>query len=217
MGTVIANKPLLDALAGIHGPIPPIWLMRQAGRYLPEYRSIRARAESFLDLCFDPQRAAEITLQPIRRFGFDAAILFSDILVVPHALGQRVSFEEGGGPRLDAIKDPGALKRSSRKYRPRSARTGLRGHWQGETRFAAGGGAFGFLRCALDIGDVHDRGTRYRGSASGAAICVSVSGRIPHTDRNIGRGVGELSGPAIQSWRRCSPGFRYVGRNFAGR
>jgi len=84
--------------------------MRQAGRYLPEYRAIRAKAKSFLDLCFDPQRAADVTLQPIRRFGFDAAILFSDILVVPHALGQRVSFEEGGGPQLDAIKDPSALK-----------------------------------------------------------------------------------------------------------
>jgi len=110
VGTVIANKPVLGVLAGIRASIPPIWLMRQAGRYLPEYRAIRAKAKSFLDLCFDPQRAADVTLQPIRRFGFDAAILFSDILVVPHALGQRVSFEEGGGPQLDAIKDPSALK-----------------------------------------------------------------------------------------------------------
>jgi uroporphyrinogen decarboxylase len=85
--------------------------MRQAGRYLPEYRALRAKAEGFLDLCFDPERAAEITLQPIRRFGFDAAILFSDILVVPHALGQRVTFAEGEGPRLDALKDPSALGR----------------------------------------------------------------------------------------------------------
>jgi len=83
--------------------------MRQAGRYLPEYRAIRGQAENFLDLCFDPKRAAEITLQPIRRFGFDAAIIFSDILVVPHALGQRVTFEDGEGPRLDALKDPSAL------------------------------------------------------------------------------------------------------------
>ena len=83
--------------------------MRQAGRYLPEYRAIREKAASFLDLCFDPERAAEITLQPIRRFGFDAAILFSDILVVPHALGQRVTFEEGEGPRLDALQTPAAV------------------------------------------------------------------------------------------------------------
>jgi uroporphyrinogen decarboxylase len=83
--------------------------MRQAGRYLPEYREIRGQAEDFLDLCFDSKRAAEITLQPIRRFGFDAAIIFSDILVVPHALGQRVMFGEGEGPRLNGLKDPSAL------------------------------------------------------------------------------------------------------------
>lgn len=85
--------------------------MRQAGRYLPEYRKIRERAESFLSLCFNPQLAAEVTLQPIRRFGFDAAIIFSDILVVPHALGQRVSFEVGEGPRLDALSESDALGR----------------------------------------------------------------------------------------------------------
>jgi uroporphyrinogen decarboxylase len=105
----LENKPLLRVLAGTREPNPPIWLMRQAGRYLPEYRAIRQKAENFLDLCFDPRRAAEITLQPIRRFGFDAAILFSDILVVPHALGQRVTFEEGEGPQLDALKEPSML------------------------------------------------------------------------------------------------------------
>jgi len=82
---------------------PPIWLMRQAGRYLPEYRAVRAEAGSFLDLCRDPERAAEVTLQPIRRFDFDAAIVFSDILMVPYALGRDVRFLEGEGPRLDPI------------------------------------------------------------------------------------------------------------------
>jgi uroporphyrinogen decarboxylase len=82
---------------------PPIWLMRQAGRYLPEYREIRAKASSFLDFCYTPHLSVEATLQPIRRFGFDAAILFSDILVVPDALGQKVSFEAGEGPRLEPI------------------------------------------------------------------------------------------------------------------
>ena len=101
----------MRVLAGESLSVPPIWLMRQAGRYLPEYRKIRERAESFLSLCFNPQLAAEVTLQPIRRFGFDAAIIFSDILVVPHALGQRVSFEVGEGPRLDALSEPDALGR----------------------------------------------------------------------------------------------------------
>ena len=110
-----AIKPLLHVLAGRRCAAPPIWLMRQAGRYLPEYRAIREQAGSFLDLCFDAKRAAEVTLQPIRRFGFDAAILFSDILVVPHALGQRVSFVEGEGPRLDALKEPAALDKLRRE------------------------------------------------------------------------------------------------------
>jgi uroporphyrinogen decarboxylase len=106
-----AKKPLLRVLSGQRESIPPIWLMRQAGRYLPEYRAMREKAGGFLDLCLDAKRAAEITLQPIRRFGFDAAILFSDILMVPHALGQRVSFVEGEGPQLDALEDPAALNR----------------------------------------------------------------------------------------------------------
>lgn len=82
---------------------PPIWLMRQAGRYLPEYRATRAEAGSFLDLCYSPSFATEVTLQPIRRYGFDAAILFSDILVIPDALDRNVRFEEGHGPRLEPI------------------------------------------------------------------------------------------------------------------
>jgi uroporphyrinogen decarboxylase len=105
------KKPLLRVLGGECLPSPPIWLMRQAGRYLPEYRAVRERAENFLDLCFNPKLAAEITLQPIRRFGFDAAILFSDILVVAHALGQRVTFETGEGPRLDALTEPADFTR----------------------------------------------------------------------------------------------------------
>ena len=85
--------------------------MRQAGRYLPEYRAIRRKVDNFLDLCFNPKLAAEVTLQPIRRFAFDAAILFSDILVIPHALGQRVSFQQAEGPRLEALKDERALRK----------------------------------------------------------------------------------------------------------
>ena len=97
------SKPLLDVLSGERGAPPPVWMMRQAGRYLAEYRAVRAKAGSFLSLCFNPELAAELTLQPIRRFGFDAAILFSDILVIPYALGRDVRFVEGEGPRLDPL------------------------------------------------------------------------------------------------------------------
>ncbi len=103
------DKLLLRTLRGDTASRPPFWLMRQAGRYLPEYRKLRAETGSFLDLCLTPQAALEATMQPIRRYGMDAAILFSDILMVPHGLGQHVSFEEGRGPVLDALAGPGAL------------------------------------------------------------------------------------------------------------
>ena len=108
-GTASPKKRLLKALAGETQKRPPIWLMRQAGRYLPEYRQVRDVAGSFLNLCYTPELAEEVTLQPIRRFGFDAAILFSDILVVPDALGQEVAFKEGEGPVLRPITEPGQL------------------------------------------------------------------------------------------------------------
>ena len=96
----LETRPLLAVLKGERRDPPPVWLMRQAGRYLPEYRDLRARKGGFLELAYDSEAAAEITLQPIRRFGFDGAILFSDILVIPHALGQNLRFEAGEGPRL---------------------------------------------------------------------------------------------------------------------
>ena len=101
-------KPLLNVLNGQREAIPPVWMMRQAGRYLPEYRAVREKAGGFLDLCFNPEFAADVTLQPVRRFGFDAAILFSDILVIPLALGRKLWFVEGEGPRLDPLADPKA-------------------------------------------------------------------------------------------------------------
>ncbi|PSO26964.1 uroporphyrinogen decarboxylase [Bradyrhizobium sp. MOS002] len=100
------TKPFLEVLSGRRQPVPPLWMMRQAGRYLPEYRDVRAKAGGFLDLCFTPELAAEVTLQPIRRFAFDAAIIFSDILVIPYALGRDVRFEAGEGPRLDPLDTP---------------------------------------------------------------------------------------------------------------
>jgi uroporphyrinogen decarboxylase len=117
--TSVGQKLLLDVLNGAVLDVPPMWLMRQAGRYLPEYRALRAEKGGFLELAYDSDCACEITLQPIRRFGFDGAILFSDILVVPHAMGQDLWFEAGEGPRLapklvesnwrDLVPQPGRL------------------------------------------------------------------------------------------------------------
>ncbi|MGI9435966.1 MAG: uroporphyrinogen decarboxylase [Geminicoccaceae bacterium] len=104
----------LQTLAGEASSPPPIWLMRQAGRYLPEYRAVRAEAKGFLDLCYTPDFAVEVTLQPIRRYGFDAAILFSDILVVPDALGCEVNFVQGEGPKLETFRDGTAVSRLSK-------------------------------------------------------------------------------------------------------
>ena len=97
----MTEKTILRALKGETLPTPPIWMMRQAGRYLPEYRATRAQAGDFLSLCYNPELAAEVTLQPIRRYGFDAAILFADILLVPQALGPKLWFAEGEGPRME--------------------------------------------------------------------------------------------------------------------
>jgi uroporphyrinogen decarboxylase len=110
-GSLTRERRFLVPFEGSALSPPPVWLMRQAGRYLPEYKATRTEAGSFLQLCYNPRLAAEVTLQPIRRYGFDAAILFSDILVVPDALGQGVTFAEGEGPRLDPIRDVKGLQR----------------------------------------------------------------------------------------------------------
>lgn len=116
------TKPLLRVLAGQTLPIPPIWLMRQAGRYLPEYRALRETVGGFLDLCLTPELAAEVTLQPLRRFSLDAAILFSDILIVPYALGQPLEYREGEGPVLEPVRSSATITaRSDADFRDRIA------------------------------------------------------------------------------------------------
>ncbi len=105
------GKPILEVLSGKTPSRRPVWLMRQAGRYLPEYRELRAKAENFLNLCMTPEWATEITLQPIRRFDFDAAILFADILLIPMALGQKLEFREGEGPVLETVTDENSILR----------------------------------------------------------------------------------------------------------
>lgn len=109
------EKPILQVLKRSKPDVRPVWLMRQAGRYLPEYRALRSEAKNFLNLCLTPDWATEITLQPIRRFGFDAAILFADILLVPMALGVKLEFREGEGPVLDKITDENAIQRLNYK------------------------------------------------------------------------------------------------------
>ncbi len=109
-------KKLLSVLKGEPAAVPPLWLMRQAGRYLPEYRALRAKAGNFIQFCLTPDVAAEVTLQPVTRFDLDAAILFADILLIPHALGQKVWFVEGEGPRLEPVRDIAAL--AALAYRP---------------------------------------------------------------------------------------------------
>ena len=106
------KSSLTSVLRGKVVDPPPLWLMRQAGRYLPEYRQLRAKAGGFVELCLDPVAAAEVTLQPITRFDLDAAIIFSDILIVPHALGSKLWFEEGEGPRLEPLSDRAALAKT---------------------------------------------------------------------------------------------------------
>ena len=118
------RPPLLRALAGETLPRPPVWLMRQAGRYLPEYRELRAKAPDFITFCLSPLEAAEVTLQPMRRFPMDAAIVFADILLIPLALGQKVWFEAGEGPKLGPL--------------PSNARAGA-GHGRGHRPAGAGG------------------------------------------------------------------------------
>ena len=107
------TKKIISALQGNIFEKPPFWFMRQAGRYLPEYREVRATASNFLELCYSPEKAAAITLQPLQRYDMDAAIIFSDILVLPDALGQKVEFLEGKGPILEPISNEIDLKRLS--------------------------------------------------------------------------------------------------------
>ncbi len=163
----VGTKPLLRVLEGKREAVPPVWMMRQAGRYLPEYRAVREKAGGFLDLCFNPELAAEVTLQPVRRFGFDAAILFSDILVVPLALGRKVWFVEGEGPRLEPLEDAKALMAVRREADEKVLAPIYETVRRVKAELKPRNGVDRILRRAMDGGDLHDRRPGHRRSGAG--------------------------------------------------
>jgi uroporphyrinogen decarboxylase len=215
-------KPLLRALAGETMPSPPWWLMRQAGRYLPEYRAVRRQVPDFVALCSNPMLAAELTLQPIRRYGMDGAILFSDILMLPHALGQPLAFRDGEGPVLEPIRDTSGigrldLARASRRLAPvfeavnrvaaalgrQTALIGFAGSpWTVATYMVEGGASRDFRRV---------KGWSYRDPAGfGALIDLLIEGTVLVLTGQIEAGAevvqlfdswaGVLPEPGFERW-----------------
>jgi uroporphyrinogen decarboxylase len=204
----LETPKLLRVLKGERETVPPVWLMRQAGRYLPEYRALRAEKGGFLELMTDSEAAAEITLQPIERFGFDGAILFADILTIPHALGQDLRFEAGEGPRLspplvDAALDGlraaperlepvyGTVRRVRAALSPQTAFLGFAGSpWTVATYMVAGQGS-------RDQGET--RRYAYRDPAAfGAIIDAIVTATIDYLSKQIDAGVDAVQ--LFDSW-----------------
>ena len=209
------TKPLLRALSGETLSMPPWWLMRQAGRYLPEYRQIRAKARDFVELCLNPALAAELTLQPVRRYDMDGAILFSDILMLPHALGQKLAYHEGLGPVLEPIEDHGGIarldldraisrlepvletvQRVSEALGPRTALIGFAGSpWTVVTYMVEGGSSKDFRRV---------KSWAYRDPQGfGALIEVLIEGTIEHLAGQIEAGAELVQ--LFDSWAGVLP------------
>jgi uroporphyrinogen decarboxylase len=205
-----SGTPLERAFNRQPNVVPPIWLMRQAGRYLPEYREIRAQTASFLDFCYTPRLSVEATLQPIRRFGFDAAILFSDILVIPDALGQHVSFEAGEGPRLEPVDSAARLSALRGEIDPGRLAPVFEAIEQVRTRLPENVGLLGFCGAPWTVASymVAGRGTPDLGPARllayrdpelfQALIDRLVEASIAYLDRQIEAGVDAVQ--IFDSW-----------------
>ena len=204
-------KPLLRVLGRQREAIPPVWMMRQAGRYLPEYRAVREKAGGFLDLCFNPELAAEVTLQPVRRFGFDAAILFSDILVIPLALGRKLWFVEGEGPRLEPLADAKAVM----ALRPQADQKVLAPIYETVRRVKGELGPkttlIGFCGAPWTVATYMVAGEGTPDQAPARRLRRASRRRFSTSDRLSGRCIDRLSGAAIGSRRRCGADFRYLG------
>lgn len=214
-------KPVIDALQGRRPKTPPLWLMRQAGRYLPEYRKVRAQAKDFLDLCYAPELAAEVTLQPIRRFGFDAAIIFADILLVPHALGQPLWFEDGHGPRMTPLEGAKSLSALSLdRVVPHlkpvyEAVERVRGELSAETALIGFAGAPWTVATYMCEGagssdQAAARGWAYRdGAGFGELIELLVEATIMHLKAQVSAGADALQ--IFDTWAGAldEPGFQH--------
>ncbi len=210
------TKPLLEVLAGRRVDPPPVWLMRQAGRYLPEYREVRARAADFLSLCYTPELAVEVTLQPLRRFRLDAAILFSDILVVPHALGIPVDFVEGEGPRVARLDptqslppfDPEAFDRHLAPVYETVARLAAALQGRREALIGFAGAPWTLAAYLLEGGSSRDfAGARTLAWAQPAfvdALIARLTEAVVHfLDRQIAAGAEAVQ--LFDSWAGCLP------------
>ncbi len=205
------RRKLIRVLEGETVSPPPIWLMRQAGRYLPEYRATRAEAGSFLDLCYSPSFATEVTLQPIRRYGFDAAILFSDILVIPDALDRNVRFEEGHGPRLEPIDAIGIAALDPEPVAERltkviEAVASIRAALPQETAL------IGFCGAPWTVATYMIAGHGTPDQAPARLFRLSRAASLPALDRSTGRSVRRVSGGADRCRRRGGADLRLLGR-----